>query len=97
MSNDVGQLPEGWTLARVAEVAVTDSAELLPLDRPVFIDARPGDKEEVPVSLIIQVGGLCLARDARDGEYLMGQIDDSGAVSCWASYGDDLAEALRAL
>ncbi|MEN3539642.1 hypothetical protein AAH991_31350 [Microbispora sp. ZYX-F-249] len=97
MSHDVGQLPEGWTLTRVAEVAVAGSAKLLPLDRPVFLHAPSGDLEKVPVSLIIQIGDLCLARDARDGDYLMGQIDDSGAVSCWSSYGDDLAVALRAL
>lgn len=96
MGHDVGQLPDGWTLARVAEVAAAGSAELLPLDTPVFLD-DPAGRERVPVSLIIQVGGLCLVRDARDGEYLMGQIDDSESVCCWSSYGDDLAEALRAL
>ncbi|GLX03058.1 hypothetical protein Misp02_71440 [Microtetraspora sp. NBRC 16547] len=99
MRHDVGQLPNGWTLARVAEVAVANSAELLPLDTPVFLDDLDDldGRERVPVSLIIQVGGLCLACDARDGEYLMGEIDDSESVCCWSSYGDDLAEALRAL
>jgi len=97
MSRDVGQLPDGWTLARVAEVAVADSAELLPLDTPVLLHLTADDRERVPVSLIIRVGGLCLACDDRDGQYLLGQLDDSGAISCWSSYGNDLAEALRAL
>jgi hypothetical protein len=85
MSHDVGRLPEGWTLARVAKVAVTDSAELLPLDTPVFLDVNPDGREPVPVSMIIQVGGLCLARDGRDGQYLMGEMDNSGTISCWSS------------
>lgn len=38
MSHEVGRLPEGWTLARVAEVAGAEFAESSPLDTPVFLD-----------------------------------------------------------
>ncbi|WP_186403716.1 hypothetical protein [[Actinomadura] parvosata] len=91
------QLPSGWTPARIAEVASTRSAELLPLDTPVFMDLHTGGRERIRPSLIIKLGEICLARDAEDGAYAMGQLDGHGALRCWGYYGDDLAEALRAL
>ncbi len=38
---------------------------------------------------------LCLVRD--DGGWFMERLDDDGSVICWASYGSDLAEAIRGL
>ncbi|MEV5828181.1 hypothetical protein AB0L25_21750 [Spirillospora sp. NPDC052242] len=38
---------------------------------------------------------LCLVH--ADGEWLMGGVGGDGSVLCWASYGDDLYEALRGL
>ncbi|WP_157520665.1 hypothetical protein [Herbidospora daliensis] len=89
MASPDPSLPEGWTLARVAEVAVAEDAVLLPLDTPVLLDGAP-----VRPSLIIMVGGRYVVRD---GEYLVGEMDGSGVISCWASYGDDLADVLRGL
>ncbi|TKK88581.1 hypothetical protein FDA94_12965 [Herbidospora galbida] len=89
MASRFGRLPDGWTLARVAQVAMAEDAALMPLHTPVLLDGTP-----VQPSLIIQVGGLCVVRE--DG-YLVGGMDDSGVISCWASYGDDLADVLRGL
>ncbi|GLX97489.1 hypothetical protein [Herbidospora sp. NBRC 101105] len=89
MSARFGSLPEGWTLTRVAQVAGAEEAVLMPLDTPVFLGDTP-----VRPSLIIQVGGLCVVCD---DDYLVGDMDDSGVISCWASYGDDLADVLRGL
>ncbi|MEU0007442.1 hypothetical protein ABZ079_24965 [Streptomyces sp. NPDC006314] len=35
--------------------------------------------------------------DAEAGEWYMGHLDPDGSVGCWASYGPDLAEAIRNL
>lgn len=58
-------------------------------------------RDEVPryvvdqPDLILSFHDLCLA-EAGD-EWFMGQIDTDGSVVCWASYGPDLAEAIRGL
>ncbi|WP_030456496.1 hypothetical protein [Herbidospora cretacea] len=89
MISRFGSLPEGWTLTRVAQVAGAEEAVLMPLDTPVLLGDVP-----VRPSLIIRVGGLCVVRD---DDYLVGETDDLGVISCWASYGDDLADVLRGL
>lgn len=60
----------------------------------VEVDGR-GDHERLRPDVILAFHELCLL--SHDGEWFMGQLGDDGSVLCWASYGSDLAEALRGL
>ncbi|WP_411145589.1 hypothetical protein [Streptomyces sp. x-80] len=72
------------------------SAAPLSFDRLVIIEtAGQGDYEPLRPDVIHAFHELCLVRD--NGEWFMGQLDDDGSVICWASYGSDLAEAIRSL
>ncbi|MCX4721590.1 hypothetical protein OG818_38435 [Streptomyces virginiae] len=72
------------------------SAAPLSCDRHVVVEAAGrGAYEPLHPDVILAFHQLCLVRD--DGEWFMGQLDDDGSVICWASYGSDLAEAIRSL
>ncbi|MFI1185721.1 hypothetical protein [Streptomyces californicus] len=89
-------LPTGWTIERVRTLSGDPSAAPLSLDRLVVVEvAGQGDYEPLRPDVILTFHELCLARD--HGEWFMGQLDDGGSVICWASYGSDLAEAIRSL
>ncbi|MFE9847075.1 hypothetical protein [Streptomyces goshikiensis] len=90
------ELPAGWTIERMRALSGDLSAVLLSVDRLVVLEAvGQGDYEPLRPDVILGFHDLCLARD--DGEWFMGQLDDDGSVICWASYGSDLAEAIRGL
>ncbi|MFI8497821.1 hypothetical protein ACIGFK_04885 [Streptomyces sp. NPDC085524] len=89
-------LPAGWTIERVRALSGDSSAASLSLDRLVVVEvAGQGDYEPLRPDVILAFHELSLVRD--DGEWFMGQLDDDGSVICWASYGSDLAEAIRSL
>ncbi|MFH7599284.1 hypothetical protein WDV06_29925 [Streptomyces racemochromogenes] len=89
-------LPAGWTIERVRALSGDSSAAPLSLDRLVVVEvAGQGDYEPLRPDVILAFHELCLVKD--DGEWFMGQLDDDGSVICWASYGSDLAEAIRSL
>ncbi|MFJ2825918.1 hypothetical protein ACIO7M_33150 [Streptomyces toxytricini] len=72
------------------------SAAPLSCDRPVVVEATgQDDYEPLQPDVILAFHELCLVRDG--GEWFMGQLDGDGSVICWASYGSDLAEAIRGL
>ncbi|MET8971371.1 hypothetical protein [Streptomyces hydrogenans] len=90
------ELPEGWTIERVRGLSGDPSAVPLSIDRLAVLEAAgQGDYEPLRPDVILAFHELCLVRD--DGEWFMGQLDDDGSVICWASYGSDLAEAIRGL
>lgn len=95
----IGPLPEGWTLDRVTEVGqLRLGARLLdPVGCHVFYVAE-SRRQPLSVATIIDTGGgLCLCLDADDGEWWMGQLDETNEVECWATHGEDLEQALLAL
>jgi hypothetical protein len=93
----VGELPSGWTLERFAQTAQLrgESPQLLPLSTEVLEEDK-GGHDQVSADLIIKLGDLYLVRDEGTGEFLMGALQED-VIVCWASYGDDIAEALRSL
>ncbi|MFD5623989.1 hypothetical protein [Streptomyces yangpuensis] len=89
-------LPAGWTIERVRALSGDPSAAVLSFDRPVVVEvAGQGAYEPLRPEVILAFHALCLVQD--DGEWFMGQLEDDGSVTCWASYGSDLAEAIRGL
>ncbi|MFJ9547852.1 hypothetical protein [Streptomyces erythrochromogenes] len=89
-------LPAGWTIERVRALSGDPDATPLDLDRLVVVEvAGQEDYEPLQPDVILAFHGLCLVRD--DGEWFMGQLDADGSVTCWASYGSDLAVAIRSL
>ena len=94
-SGAMGELPDGWTMGRVREVAMGD-AEMLPSGTAARLDGPTGSELLSPTA-IISFAGLCLVRDASDGIWYMGELDADGTVVCWSGYGDDLEEAIRGL
>ncbi|MEU3604521.1 hypothetical protein AB0E83_03520 [Streptomyces sp. NPDC035033] len=89
-------LPDGWTIERVRRASSDAEADLLSLERLVVVEQYgSADYDVLQPDLILSFRDLCLAR-AGD-EWFMGQIDTDGSVICWASYGPDLAEAIRGL
>lgn len=90
------ELPAGWTIERVRALSGDQSATLLSFDRLVVVEVGgQGDYEPLRPDVILAFHKLCLVRD--DGEWFMGRLDQDGSVICWASYGSDLAEAIRSL
>ncbi|MFD3651775.1 hypothetical protein ACFWVT_35580 [Streptomyces cyaneofuscatus] len=90
------ELPAGWTIERVRALSGDPSAALLSFDRLVVVEvAGQGDYEPLQPDVILAFHELCLV--SNDGEWFMGQLDADGSVICWASYGSDLAEAIRSL
>lgn len=89
-------LPNGWTIERVRSVSGDAEADLLPIERLVVVEQFGSvDYDVLRPDVILSFHGLCLAR--ADDEWFMGQLDTDGSLICWASYGSDLAEAIRAL
>jgi hypothetical protein len=89
-------LPDGWTIERVRRASGDPEADLLSLERLVVVEHDgSADYEVLAPDLVLSFHGLCLARAG--GEWFMGQVDADGSVICWASYGPDLAEAIRGL
>ncbi|WEV25418.1 hypothetical protein OYE22_09590 [Streptomyces sp. 71268] len=91
-------LPAGWTIERVRALSGDPSAVSLSSDRLVVVEvevAGQNDYEPLRPDVTLAFHELCLARV--DDEWFMGQLEDDGAVICWASYGSDLAEAIRSL
>ena len=94
------ELPPGWDLDRIRGESGDSNARLLDThDRLVVIDPRPGGNDYVKLEpvVIIDFSGLCLVWVSDDTAWYMGQLDHGGSIVCWASYGDDLGEAIRAL
>ncbi|MFB6843040.1 hypothetical protein [Streptomyces sp. NPDC056361] len=89
-------LPTGWTIERVRAVSGDASAVVLSADRLVVVEnVDQGDYDTLQPAVILGFHELCLVQD--DDEWFMGQLDEDGSVTCWASYGSDLAEAIRSL
>ncbi|MFB7374884.1 hypothetical protein ACFC0D_34160 [Streptomyces sp. NPDC056222] len=89
-------LPAGWTIEHVRAFSGDSSAAPLSFDRLVVVEtAGQDDYEPLRPDVILAFHELCLVM--HDGEWFMGQLDDDGSVICWASYGSDLAEAIRSL
>ncbi|KWT58424.1 hypothetical protein ADL21_29565 [Streptomyces albus subsp. albus] len=89
-------LPAGWTIERVRALSGDPSAASLSFDRLVVVEtAGQDDYEPLRPDVILAFHELCLVM--HDDEWFMGQLDDDGSVICWASYGSDLAEAIRSL
>jgi hypothetical protein len=96
--------PEGWDLDRVR--ARLPGAVLLDPHEHYVVEASahpPGksDYYEVTPTLIIMEraeGGLCLVRDGMDGQFLMGQFNQSDhSIVCFGTYGPDLGQAIEAM
>lgn len=89
-------LPAGWTVERVRALSGDPTAALLSSDRLVVVEAADQSAyEPLRPDVILAFHELCLVR--HDAEWFMGQLDDDGTVTCWASYGSDLTEAIRSL
>ncbi|MEU6865417.1 hypothetical protein ABZ924_19450 [Streptomyces sp. NPDC046876] len=91
-------LPDGWTIEQVRSASGDARADLLSLERLVVVEVHgAADYDVLQPDVIISFhdGDLCLARAGDD--WFMGQLDLDGSVICWASYGPDLAEAIRGL
>ncbi|MGY4386867.1 hypothetical protein ACVWXB_000166 [Streptomyces sp. TE12347] len=90
------ELPLGWTIEHVRALSGDRSAAQLSCDRFVVVEASDRrDCEPLHPDVILAFHDVCLVRD--DGEWFMGQLDADGSVTCWASYGSDLAQAIRCL
>ncbi|MFB6823116.1 hypothetical protein ACFCXA_16200 [Streptomyces virginiae] len=90
------ELPAGWTIEHVRALSGDRSAAPLSRDRMVVVEtAGQEDYEPLHPDVILAFHDVCLVRD--DGDWYMGQLDDDGSVICWASYGSDLAQAIRCL
>ncbi|GGV42238.1 hypothetical protein GCM10010182_78670 [Actinomadura cremea] len=94
-------LPPGWTIERVREVSGCARAAVLAAEDVAALDVREVEgRADVPVGtgtieLVMTFDELCLVNV--QGEWLMGSVNEDGSMLCWASYGDDLHEALRGL
>ncbi|MFK0290710.1 hypothetical protein ACIQU6_09545 [Streptomyces sp. NPDC090442] len=89
-------LPNGWTIERIRSVSGDAQAGLLSLGRLVVVEQHgSADYDVLQPDAILSFHDLCLVR--ADDEWFMGQLDADDSVICWASYGPDLAEAIRGL
>ncbi|MFH8349582.1 hypothetical protein [Streptomyces sp. NPDC018045] len=89
-------LPTDWTIERVRTLSGDPSATLLSPDRLVVVEnVDPGDYTTLQPDVVLAFHELCLVKDG--DEWFMGHLDNDGSVTCWASYGSDLAEAIRSL
>lgn len=95
-ARQVAELPSGWTIQRIRDMGVRE-VRLLPVeDRDVF-EQGVDDYVQLDPTVIIDCGGLYLVHDRGDGMWHMGDVEDDGTIVCWAGYGQDLADAIRAL
>ncbi|MGW1167217.1 hypothetical protein [Streptomyces sp. NPDC002550] len=96
MTAEVPALPDGWTVDRLRAHSGDARAVALSPDRHVHAeDGSGGPHQPLRPSYVLAFGELCLVD--HDGEWYMGTLHDDGSVGCWASYGSDLAEAIRNL
>ncbi|MFJ3965685.1 hypothetical protein [Streptomyces sp. NPDC090036] len=89
-------LPAGWTIEQIRSLSHDRTANPLSTGRLVVVETADRHAYvELRPEVILGFHDLCLVLD--DGEWLMGRLDTDGSVVCWASYGPDLAEAIRSL
>ncbi|MFI8263207.1 MULTISPECIES: hypothetical protein [unclassified Streptomyces] len=89
-------LPGGWTIERVRSESGDAEAELLSPERLVVVEQVGfADYDVLQPDVVLSFHGLCLAR--ADDEWFIGELEADGSLICWASYGSDLAEAIRGL
>ncbi|WP_327701110.1 DUF4419 domain-containing protein [Streptomyces decoyicus] len=85
-------LPEPWTLADVQRLTGCPQADLLTVLGTVSCNGTP-----LRAGWAINLEGICAVR-ADDGDWYLGDlVSDGGDIQCWANYGPDLGNALRAL
>ncbi|MEU6668319.1 hypothetical protein [Streptomyces sp. NPDC046727] len=91
------ELPDGWTIERLRRHSGDSRAEPLSLDRRVYVLDDRGDRTPLPrPDHILSFHEQCLV--GHEGEWYLGLLGPDGSVCCWdASYGPDLAEAVRGL
>ncbi|MCX5380359.1 hypothetical protein [Streptomyces sp. NBC_00091] len=90
------RLPAGWTIEQIRTLSQDRTATALSLDRlAVAEDPNQSEYTTLQPEVILGFHDLCLVLD--DGDWFMGHLDTDGSVVCWASYGPDLAEAIRNL
>ena len=89
-------LPPGWDLQRIR--AMEPLSELLIASEHHVYYQQGQELETLKPACIISFSGLCLVRPIDEADWYMGDLDTTdGSIVCWASYGSDLAEAIRAL
>ncbi|WP_234326263.1 hypothetical protein [Streptomyces sp. NRRL S-337] len=92
------RLPEPWTLADVQGLTGCPQAHLL---TTVGIVTHNGNR--LHADCVVNLDGICAVRasdgnDDNGGHWYLGDlVSDAGDIQCWASYGPDLGDALRAL
>ncbi|GAB7029239.1 DUF4419 domain-containing protein [Streptomyces sp. NPDC021749] len=98
------RLPAPWTLTDVQRLTGCPQARLLTTVGTVTHNGTP-----LQADYAINLDGICAVRangGAGDGQgegngegtwYLGDLVSDAGDIQCWASYGPDLGNALRAL
>jgi hypothetical protein len=80
-------------------VSGDETAAVLSSDRAVVV-LLPGqntDFQQIQPDLVLGFHELCLVRAAGSDDWYMGSLAADGSITCWASYGNDLYEALRGL
>jgi hypothetical protein len=91
------ELPVGWTIERLRSVSGDPEATVLSRDRQVTVE-RPGQTAaNIDPVFVLVFHDLALVQARDDGDWYMGMLHTDGAVSCWASYGQNLDEAIRGL
>ncbi|MFD0276889.1 DUF4419 domain-containing protein [Kitasatospora sp. NPDC127111] len=90
------QLPAGWTIERVREVAGIDTPRLLGTDRQVVDVRERGEQPLGPPFSVLKVWDFfCLIRLVDGGEWYVGMLDPrSGDVMLEGRLGTDLGEAV---
>ncbi|MEE4419332.1 DUF4419 domain-containing protein [Streptomyces bugieae] len=92
------RLPEPWTWADVQRLTGCPQAHPLTTIGTVTHNGSP-----LQVDYAINLNGICAVRagdrnDDGDGNWYLGDVvSDAGDIQCWATYGPDLGDALRAL
>lgn len=89
-------MPPGWSVERFAALGAP-GVRVLANDCPVIVEVGDGPPERIEAAVVLVCGDYCLVRDSSEPEWYMGRLGTDGAVTCWASYGDDLEAAIRAL
>ncbi|MFE7131896.1 hypothetical protein ACFVIM_13630 [Streptomyces sp. NPDC057638] len=89
------RLPDGWTLERLRAVSGDADARPLGCDRTVVVDDSRSSCVPLQPDMILAFHDLCLVHD--DGDWYMGRLNPDSSITCWASYGTSLRDAIRAL
>ena len=89
-------LPPDWSLERIRRIEA--QSELLDVTAHSVCVQEGENLRELRPRCIISFAGLCLVNPADDNGWYMGQLDRAdGSITCWGSYGTDLAEAIASL